>query len=123
MTGKDLGHKPSVLEKTKIEYSPLVMSLIKAFKKDDQMSLDSKYNRMREFNRLLISFKSLKTKKTKTQLKKERIMKNNDGLYKNYYNAYKSDYDTDDDLKEHKKKKFGYKQFKLDNEINRVKTG
>ena len=30
-------------------------------------------------------------------------MKNLDELYKNYYNAYKSDYDTDDELKEDKK--------------------
>ena len=26
-------------------------------------------------------------------------------LYKNYYNAYKSDYNTDNELKENKKKK------------------
>ena len=32
-------------------------------------------------------------------------------LYKNYYDAYKSDYDTDDELTENKKKKFDYKQF------------
>ena len=35
------------------------------------MSLD-KYNRMKEFNKLLIDFKNLKTKKTETQLKKEK---------------------------------------------------
>ena len=40
------------------------------------MSLDSKYNRLKEFNKLLIGFKDLKTKKTETQLKKEKIMKN-----------------------------------------------
>ena len=33
-TGGDLGHRPSVLEKTKFEYSPLRMSLSKSFKKD-----------------------------------------------------------------------------------------
>ena len=33
-------------------------------------------------------------------------MKNVDELYKKYYNAYKSDYDTDDELKEDKKKKY-----------------
>ena len=33
-------------------------------------------------------------------------MKNVDKLYKNYYNAYKSDSDTDYDLAENKKKKF-----------------
>ena len=31
-------------------------------------------------------------------------MKNVDELYKNYYNAYKSDFDTDDELAENKKK-------------------
>ena len=33
LTGEDLGYKPSVLEKTKFEYSPLGMSLTKSFKK------------------------------------------------------------------------------------------
>ena len=33
MTGEDLGHRPSVLEKTKFEYSPLGMSLSKSFEK------------------------------------------------------------------------------------------
>ena len=46
-------------------------------------------------------------------------MKNVDELYKNYYNAYKSDYDTDDKLKEDKKKKFDYKQFELDDKISK----
>ena len=32
LTGEDLGHRPSVLEKTKFEYSPLGMSLTKSFK-------------------------------------------------------------------------------------------
>ena len=31
-------------------------------------------------------------------------MKNVDKLYEKYYNAYKSDYDTDDELKEVRKK-------------------
>ena len=33
LTGEDLGHRPSVLEQTKFEYSPLGMSLSKWFKK------------------------------------------------------------------------------------------
>ena len=45
-------------------------------------------------------------------------MKNVDELYKNYYNAYKIDFDTDDELAENKKKKFNYKQFKLDDIIS-----
>ena len=46
-------------------------------------------------------------------------MKNVDELYKNYFNSYKSDYDTDDELTEDKKKKYDYKQFELDDEINK----
>ena len=34
LTGEDLGHRPSVLEKSKFEYSPLGMSFSKAFEKD-----------------------------------------------------------------------------------------
>ena len=103
LKGKDLGHKPSVFEKAKFEYSPLGMSLSKAFKKDEvksvaksksdfnydsnhtfyrfykgydefeEMSLDSKYNRMKEFNKLLISFKSVKTKKQKHSSKRSEL--------------------------------------------------
>ena len=101
LTDEDLGHRPSVLEKTKFEYSPLGMSLSKSFKKDNvkniaksesnfnydtnynvyrfykvydefqEMSLDSKYNMIKEFNKLLIKFKAFKPKNPKTQLKKE----------------------------------------------------
>ena len=93
MTGEVLGYRPSVLEQKKFDSSPLGVSLSKAFKKDevksvarsksdfnydsnhaffkfykeynnfDKMSLDSKYNKMKEFNKLLIGFKSVKTKK------------------------------------------------------------
>ena len=92
LTGEDLGHRPSVLEKTKFEYSPLGMSLNKSFKKDhvkniankesdfnydskysfyriykdynefEEMSLDSKYNKMKKFINLLTTFKNLKPK-------------------------------------------------------------
>ena len=82
LTVEDLGHKPSIFEKVKFEYSPLGMSLNRTFKKDEvksvarskrdfnydgkntfyrwydftfykgydefkEMSLDSKYNRMK----------------------------------------------------------------------------
>ena len=80
---------------------------------------ESGYNRMKDFNKLLISFKSLRTKKIETQLKKEPIMKNIDELYKNCYDACKSNYDADDDLGEDKKKKIDYKQFELGDEINK----
>ena len=45
-------------------------------------------------------------------------MKNVDELYKNYYNAYKSKFDTDDELTEDEKKNFNYKQFELDDIIS-----
>ena len=135
LTGEDLGHRPSALEKTKFAYSLLGMSLSKSFKKDnvknienkesdfnydsnykfykfykqydefEKMSLDSKYNRINEFNKLFIKFKSLRPEKPETQLKKERIMKNVYELYEKYCNAYKNDYDNDDELSETKKKK------------------
>ena len=85
----------------------------------EKMSLDSRYNRIKGFNKLLISFKNLKTKKAETQLKKEQIMKNVDKIYKNYCNDYKSEYNTDDRLSEDKKKKFDHKQFEIDNKINK----
>ena len=141
LTGEDLGHRPSVLEKTKFEYSPLGMSLSKSFKdnvkniankesdfnydskhsfcrfykeynKFEEMSLGSKYNKMKKFTNFLTIFKNLKAKNPKTQLKKERIMRNVDELYEKYYNAYKNNYDADE-LSKAKKKKFDYKQFKL----------
>ena len=46
-------------------------------------------------------------------------MKNVDELYKNYYKAYKSDFDTNDELTEDKNKKFNYKQFEIDDMINK----
>ena len=40
-------------------------------------------------------------------------MKNVGELYKKYYNTYKSDYDTDNELNEAKKEKFDHNQFEL----------
>ena len=39
LTGEDIGHKPSVFEKSKFEHSPLGVSLSKAFKKDEVKSV------------------------------------------------------------------------------------
>ena len=115
LTGEDLGHRPSVLEKTKFEYSPLAMSLSKSFKNDDvknianresdfnydsqynfcrfykeynefeEISLDTKYNKMKTFTNFLTNLENLKLKNPKTQLKKERTMKNVNELYEKYY--------------------------------------
>ena len=89
LTGEDLGHRPSMLEKTKFEYSPLGMSLSKSFKKDyvkniankesdfnydskykfyrfykeydefEEISLNSKHNKMKEFKSFLRILKIL----------------------------------------------------------------
>ena len=103
LTREGLGHRPSVLEKNKLTYSPLGMSISKSFKKDnakniasregdfnydgkhsfyrfdkefnefEEISLDSKYNNMKKYTNVLTIFKNLKPKNPKTQLKKERI--------------------------------------------------
>ena len=46
---------------------------------------------MKKITNLLPIFKNLKPKNPKTQLKKERIMKNVDEVYEMYYNGYKND--------------------------------
>ena len=82
------------------------------------MSLDSQYNRVKEFTKLLTKFKASRPKHPKTQLKKERFMKNVDELYEKYYNAQKNYQDNDDELNEAKKKQFHYRQFKLFDETD-----
>ena len=84
----------------------------KGYDEFEEMSLDFKQNKMKEFNKKLNKFKVLKPIKSETQLKKERIMKNVDELYEKYYNVYKNDFDNDE-LIEAKKKKIDYKQFEL----------
>ena len=97
LTGEDLEHRPSVLEKTKFDYSPLGMLLSKSFtnitKSEDEsdfnydgyhkfyefykgydefeeMLLDSKYSKMSNVTNLLTKFKNLKPKTPETQLEK-----------------------------------------------------
>ena len=84
LTGEDLGHKPSVFENAKFEYFPFKKDEVKSVAKSksgfnydskhtfyrfyrkydefEEMSLNSKYNRMKNFNELLIDFKAIKTK-------------------------------------------------------------
>ena len=134
LAGEDLGHIPSVLKKTKFEYSPLGTSLSKSFKKDnvknianresdfnndsqhsfnrfnkeynefEEISLDSMYDKMKKFTNFLTNFKNLKSKNPKTPHKKEQIRKNVDEFQEKYYNAYKNDYDAGE-LNEGKNKK------------------
>ena len=96
LTGEGLGYIPSVLEKTKFEYSPLGISFekdkaksgaksesdfnydnkyrfygfYKRFDEIEEMLLDSQYNKIKEFNKLFTNFKNPSPKSPKTQLKK-----------------------------------------------------
>ena len=72
----------------------------------EETSLDSKHNKIKEFNKKLNEFKVLKPIKSEIQDKKERSMKNVDELYEKYYNFNKNDFDNDDELSDAKKKKF-----------------
>ena len=49
-------------------------------------------------------------------------MKDVDELCKKYYNAYKNDYDSDNELKMVKMKKFDYKQFELFGKTDKMLT-
>ena len=103
LSGEDLGLKPSTVEGAKFEFSPLGMSLNKAFKKDKvksvtksmsdfnydnnypffkfykgydefkEMSLDSKYNRMKEFINFLSTLKVSKQQQQQQQQNRNRI--------------------------------------------------
>ena len=84
------------------------------------MSLGSKYKKINEFNKRLIKFKKVIAKIPETQKKKSRIMKNVDELHEKYYDVYKDDYDTNDELNQAKKKGFDYTKFKVGNKIDKV---
>ena len=143
MTGENLGHKPSVFEKAKFEYSPLGMMLNEAFKNEEvkgvaksksdfnydsnhtffefykridefkDMSLGSKYTIMKNYNKRLFKFKNVKPRKSETWLKKERIIKNVEEVYRKYYDACKEEYDIGGELNGAENKTFDYKQFKI----------
>ena len=113
LTGYDLGYKLSAFEKAKFEYSPLGMLLDKTFKKDEGKNIAKKSKNCFSYDSKHAFFKAVKTKKLETHLKKEQIMKNVEELYGKYYNAYKSDYDSEDELHEAKKKNVVCKQFEL----------
>ena len=61
----------------------LFFRFYKGYDEFKEMSLDSKYNKTKEFNKLFLNFKSIETKKSETQFKKDQVMKNVDELYKN----------------------------------------
>ena len=64
--------KLKVLLRTRVILIMIVIMLFfKFYDEFKEMSLDSKYNRMKEFNKLFLNFKSVKTKKKqKRNLKK-----------------------------------------------------
>ena len=143
LTGEDLGYKPNVFEKAEYEYFPLGMSLSKAFRKDKvksvakrksdfnydsnhpffefskridefkDISLGSKYTIMKNYNKRFIKFKNVQPTKSETRLKKERIIKNVEEVYRKYYDAYKEKDDNGGELNGAENKKFDYKQFKI----------
>ena len=85
----------------------------KQYDEFEEMSLDFKRNKMKEFERLSNNFKNLKPIEQETQLKEEWIMKNVNDLYEKYYNFCKNDFDNEDEWSEAKNKKFDYKQLEL----------
>ena len=103
LIGEDLGHRPNTLEESKFQYSLLGMSLSKSFKKDEvksgdksesdfnynsnyrfykffkeydefkEMALDSKYNRIKEYNKFFTNFKALRPKMKKHNSKRSEL--------------------------------------------------
>ena len=83
LTGEDLGHRPSVLEKTKFEYSPLGMSLSKSFKKDNVKNIANRechfnYDSKHSFYRFYKECNEFEENSQDSKYKK--IKKNNNNL-------------------------------------------
>ena len=74
----------------------IMTDFTKTINEFEEMSLDSKHNKMKKVTSLLTIFKNRKPKNPKTQLKKERIMKIVDEFDEKYYNAYENYYDADE---------------------------
>ena len=77
------------------------------------MSLGSKYTIMKNYNKRLFKFKNVKPRKSETWLKKERIIKNVEEVYRKYYDACKEEYDIGGELNGAENKTFDYKQSKI----------
>ena len=103
LTGEDLRHRPSTVEKAKFEYSSLGMLFGKAFEEDkaksvtksesdfnydsihkfyefykrhdefEEMSLGSRYKKINDFNKRLIKFKRLNQKNQKCNSKRNEL--------------------------------------------------
>ena len=77
------------------------------------MSLPSKYNEMSNFYTLLNAFNNThKAINIKTKGCKDKIIKHVKLLYKNYFDAYKKNYDNEN-VKDEEKGGREYKQFEI----------
>ena len=75
------------------------------------MPLGFKYTIVKKFDKRLIKFKNVKPTKLETQLKKNRIVKDVEEIYRTYYDSCKGEYDISNELNETENKKLDHKQF------------
>ena len=143
LTREDSRHRPSVLEKTEFQYSPLGMSLSKSFKIDNVKNIakshsDFNYDRNKsrfhefykgydEFEEMSLDPKYNKMKKftnlltdfKKFKLKKPETQPQKEQIMKNIDELYENNYNAykndydSHELSEAKKKKIDYRQFEL----------
>ena len=76
------------------------------------MPLGSKYGELKEFYKLLIDFKNHKPLIAETKDRKDRIMKNVNQLYNQYFDTYKKNYNSEK-VKDKEKRGPDYKQFEI----------
>ena len=81
--------RSEVFKKDEVKRVPKIMSdfnynsnhtfyrFYKEYDEFEGISTESNYDKMKDFNKLLIKFKSLKTRKTETQFEKERMLTKN----------------------------------------------
>ena len=121
LTGEDLGHKPSVFEKAKFEYSPLGMVLAnntksKTKKKRDkyllynsqqsysklknidefkELSLDSMYKRLNDFQKRFNKLKNVIPQTDENKDLQEKVLNSVGDLYNELYYIYKDKYNEE----------------------------
>ena len=121
LTGEDLGHKPSVFEKAKFEYSPLGMVLAnntksKTKKKRDkyllynsqqsysklknidefkELSLDSMYKRLNDFQKRFNKLKNVIPQTDENKDLQEKVLNGVGDLYNELYYIYKDKYNEE----------------------------
>ena len=95
----------------------------KDFKKFKRRSLGSKYNDMTDFYKLLNSFiNTHRVINTETKDRKNKSLSYVKPLYKNYFDAYKKNYNNKE-LTNEDKRKYDYKQFEIINEKKQNQSG